>query len=1167
MNTAALKSFAPAVRRQLIEAVTRKLDFVLSAQTPDYVTTFAPQVAALRRLAHEDRPGLVERVAYTWFNRLTALRYLDARGWHPFRARVLTPTSTQETQPELLKLTRAGTLPKELRQHTDPARLDDLLDGHLPSSDPQGEVYRHLVLAACRFYHALLPNLFERVDDETELLLPDDLLTEHSITHGFRVAITDDDCAKVELLGWLYQFYISEKKDAVMARTTAVPIEDIPAVTQLFTPDWIVRYLVENSLGRLWLLNRPTSRLREHMPYYIQGDAESDFLRVKTPEEIRLLDPAVGSGHMLTYAFDLLCAIYEEEGYALSEIPRLILTYNLHGLDICSRATQLAAMALVFKAREKSVRFLQPSIFVQPRILALHDVCFTETELNEYVAALRLGDLFNEGMLRLLRQFEAATNLGSLIQPCLDEQQLALALGSIQLQDLGGHLFLNETHQKVLSVLQLAMMLTRRYHVTVANPPYMGSGGMNRQLREFARDHYPTSKLDLCAMFMERAALFTTNSGYFAMVTMQAWMFLSSYEPLRVALLTHHSIIALIQIGYNSFPEMNSKIAQACAFVFIKTVQARAGLYLNLNDAPQAADKEAVFLAKRARGEVFLAMCHTFVDMPCSPIAYWLSPGAIRLFRRENALGRVFSAKSGVMTGDDEVFLRHWYEVSCSRIGFGYEREADIRAEHAFFPMNKEDGYRKWSGRFMTVFRYVDHGREFAERTDLNYRLRDKALYFRAGISWGDVTSGPLSFRYQPNGLIFAARAPTVFADDRLLLAFLNSKLTVFYGAAINPTLSFNLADLYNLPYLIDRVEGVRRSIEGTVESLIELSSDNWKHFESSWDFSELPFLQASESTGGIGEATRPWKGQTLFASWMNWKSYCDDAIRLAQELEVENNRLWIDSYDLAGELTPEVPEDQITLPSADARRDMAAFLSYAIGCMMGRYSLDKAGLVLADASDTLERYFAIVGKPPDQLRFIPNADGIIPVLDGEWFDDDVVASTRGFLRATFGEATLRENVRFLEEALGRDLRKYFLADFYRDHLQTYKKRPIYWLVQSPRKGFSVLIYLHRYTRDTMNVVLNRYLREYQVKLRSRLSHLAGVQVSDSISARDKTTARKEADKLTKTLHECEEWERETVLPLAQARIELNLDDGVKANYLKLGDALAPIPGFAAEDE
>ena len=444
-----------------MEAVTRKLDFALSAKTPDFLTTYAPQVAALRKLEAADRKGLIERVAYTWFNRLAALRFMDARGWHPFRARVLTAASAEETQPELLKLTRTGALPAELQSHTNPSRLNDLLDGKIPSPDAQGEVYRSLVLAACHFYHAFLPDIFEKLDDETELLLPDDLLTEHSIVHGFRTEISDECCGEVELLGWLYQFYISEKKDQVMARKSAVPTEDIPAVTQLFTPHWIVRYLVENSLGRLWLLNHPQSQLREHMPYYIEGEevatgGSPDFLKITKPEEIRLLDPASGSGHMLTYAFDLLVLIYEEEGYAPNDIPGLILRHNLCGLEICPRAAQLAELALVFKAREKSRRFFQPEHLVRPNIIELREVRFGEGELSAYFKALGVQpSAIHPQLAKLLYQFEEAKNFGSLIQPCMKQSEIQSVRSAIShLPSTNRDLMVGAIHAKVLRVLE-----------------------------------------------------------------------------------------------------------------------------------------------------------------------------------------------------------------------------------------------------------------------------------------------------------------------------------------------------------------------------------------------------------------------------------------------------------------------------------------------------------------------------------------------------------------------------------------------------------------------------------------------------------------------------------------------------------------------------------------
>jgi len=1165
MNTAALKTFAPAVRRQLMEAVTRKLDFALSAQTPDYLTTFAPQVAALRKLEQADRHGLIERVAYTWFNRFTALRFLDARSWHPFRARVLTPASASETQPELLKLTRTGALPEDLRPHTDPERLNNLLDGRIPSPDAQGEVYRHLVLAACRFYNALLPDLFEKLDDETELLLPDDLLTEHSVVHGFRTEISDEDCgdeqrANVEILGWLYQFYISERKDKVMARKSAVPTEDIPAVTQLFTPHWIVRYLVENSLGRLWLLNRPDSKLREHMPYYIEGEAETDFLKITKPQEIRLLDPAAGSGHMLTYAFDLLTLIYEEEGYAPSEIPAFILRHNLHGLEICPRAAQLAEMALVFKARENSRRFFQPEHLVQPNVIALRDVSFAEDELREYIAALGLGGLFNGPMLKLLHQFDEATTFGSLIQPCLDEKQIAFARCAIEAKDLGSQLFLRETHLKVLRALEQAEAITQRYQVVVANPPYMGTKQMAPRLKAFGQECYPDAKADTFAMFIEQALMLVQKRGFAALVTMQSWMFLGSFEALRRKIIAHHRVSTMAHLGPRAFDSIPGEIVQVSAFVLqAEGSGAAPGMFLRLITGANEAEKEE--LLRRALGSQsdilrFTATRSDFEAIPSEPIAYWLTPIIRETFRTGKALKDIANPTGGMTTGNNEQFLRLWHEVSTERIGFGLKDRATAKASmRKWFPYNKGGEFRKWFGNANFVVNWKNDGQEIIATGRATPRSRD--YYFHRSITYS-ATGSFFGARHSDEGFIFDAKGASCFAgnDDHLwVLGFLTTQLTSFCLGALNPTVEFQTGDLAKLP-LAKKVFEKAFQAEATmlVEECVSIARADWDNFVTSWNFLDHPLLRP-----GL-------KGATLEASWRNWEKQCVTAICRMQELETENNRLFIAAYDLEDELLPEVSEKQITLARADARRDMADFLSYAVGCMMGRYSLDQPGLILANAGDSLSEYLAKVGRPPDQLTFAPDEDGIIPVLDGEWFEDDIVARTRDFLRATFGEATLRENIRFIDESLGKDLRSYFVTDFYKDHLQTYKKRPIYWMVQSPRKGFSALLYLHRYTRDTMNLVLNRYLRDYQVKLRNRLAHLTEAQAT-ATTARDKTAARQEADKLTKILLECEEWERQTVLPLAQARIELDLDDGVKTNYLRLGEALAPIPGLAAKEE
>ena len=1152
MNTSALKSFAPAIRRQLMEAVTRKLDYVLTAQTPDYVTTYARQVENLRDLAETDRSGLIERVAYTWFNRLTALRYLDAKGWHPFRSRILTPAAADETQPEILKLVRTGSLPSDLQKHTDAPRLTDILDGKIASPDPQGEVYRHLVLAACRFYNELLPNLFERLDDETELLLPDDLLTEHSIVHGFRTEISDEDCAEVEILGWLYQFYISERKDEVMGRKSAVPTEDIPAVTQLFTPHWIVRYLVENSLGRLWLLNRPESKLREHMPYYIEGEPETDFLKISKPEEIRVCDPAVGSGHMLTYAFDLLTLIYEEEGYAPSDIPALILRHNLYGLEICPRAAQLAELALVFKARERSRRFFQSGQLVRPHIIELRDVRFAKDELRDYIRALDLGELFEAPTLTLLHQFEESKTFGSLIQPNLDERAIGGLRRAIEAKELGGQLFLRETHIKVLRVLEQAEALTPGYHVVVANPPYMGNGAMSASLLTYVKDNFPQSKTDLGVVFIDRALTLATSGGSIAMVTQHTWLFLGSYDDFRERLLAANHIITAAHLGPRAFPEISGEVVQSVAFVVRNIRQETRSHFVRLIDLPTTEEKERHL---RNTSRTFSVLQRNFSPLPGHIFGYWLSEQTVKVFSTEKTVNDFGHARRGLQTGCSPRFIRLWHETEAGKTLLDeFPRSECVKSHKRWFLFNNGGDFRKWHGNVDYVVNWESNGRDI--KATGKAIIPSEHRYFEEGVTWSRLGGGRTAFRFLRQGIIPGDTGPTIFndGDRRIMLGYLNTAVCESFLKVLVPSMTFLTGDIENLPFKT-LPSAATESVHTVVNECVSLASADWDNFETSWDFRDQPLLRPVP------------KGATLETSWRNWDAQSTAAIRRMQELETENNRLFIAAYGLDGELRPEVPEEQITLARADRRKDMAAFLSYAVGCMMGRYSLDQQGLILANAGDTVQEYLAKAGRPQDQLTFAPDEDGIIPVLDGEWFEDDIVARTRDFLRATFGEATLKENLRFIEDSLGKDLRKYFQTDFYKDHLQTYKKRPIYWMVQSPKKGFSALVYLHRYTRDTMNLVLNRYLRAYQEKLRSRIAQLATVQTSESASAKDKTAARKEADALSKTLRECEDWERETILPLAQQRIELDLDDGVKVNYQKLGEALARIPGLAAAED
>lgn len=1144
MNLSALRSFAPAVRLQLMEAVTRKLDYVLTADTAD-LRAMSAQREALRKEAEKNRKELIERVAYIWFNRFVALRYLDAHGWHPFGARVITPVPG-ETQPELLRKVRQGQLPPELEPHADLNRVNRLLDGGLPSPNPQAEVYRHLILAACRFYHALLPVLFEKLDDETELLLPDDLLTEHSVVDGFRTAISDVDCAEVEIIGWLYQFYISEKKDTVMARRSAVPKEDIPAVTQLFTPHWIVRYLVENSLGRLWLLNRPQSRLREKMSYYIEGDAETDFLKITRPEEIKLIDPAAGSGHMLTYAFDLLYAIYEEEGYAPSDIPSLILKHNLYGVEICDRAATLAALALVLKARSRDRRFFSRN--VQPHVIALQDVRFEENELAEYFKALNLDPSTlgpqPSSFPSLLHQFEEAKNFGSLIQPCMSEAEIqaagsAIRDSEVELQNSSGQLFLRETHGKVLRVLEQGEALTQRYHAVVANPPYMGRDVFNTSLKAFVKSRIPEGAIDLYGCFIARNLAYLLKSGYCGMITIPNWMFLPSFGDLREAIYQTASIRSLIHNGRGVW----GSDFGSCSFVIQKGSLNLSGVYKRLFILQGEVNPNEVLIKRFHDNTTFpfhSASTNEFKHIPNKPVAYWISPALRRAFANRKLVNY---AESGgrCKTSNDEIYLRFIWEVDAGEVGVA----------GAWCPMFKGGEYRKYFGNLYHVMRWTSEAKQYYRTVG---GLTQERFWNESGITWTIVSaSAQASFRHKVSGSQYNSVSPTLFfnrkEDELFFLGLLNSKPVNVLLQVMNPTLALNVGDLLNLP--IPAIDLNDLGLRQRNEELLWSARINWDNSETSWDFREHPLLRPHL------KVTR------LETSWRKWETHCSAAIRRMQELETENNRLFIEAYGLQDELSPEVPEEQITLARADQRTDMAAFLSYAVGCMMGRYSLDKPGLILADAGATLQDYLAKVPNP----TFMPDEDGIVPVLDGEWFADDIVARTREFLRVTFGEATLNENIRFIEEALGKDLRKYFLTDFYKNHISNeraygYKKRPIYWLFRSPKGGFAALVYLHRMTRDTPNQILNRYLRDYLKKLQARIEHLDHVQAT-SDSAREKTAARKESDKLKKTLRECEDWERDVLLPLAQSRPALDLDDGVKVNYLKLGEALAPIAGLA----
>jgi type II restriction/modification system DNA methylase subunit YeeA len=1182
VNTAALKTFAPAMRRQLLEAVGRKLDLLLTSQTPDTLSTYARQIAELRVQEAENREQLLERVAYTWFNRLCALRYLDARGWHPFGCKVLMPAAEGETQPELLKLMRAGSLPAELKSHTNEARLHGLLDGQIPpaiaGSDPQGEVYRELVLASCRSYHQLLPNLFEGLDDASELLLPDDLLSDGSIAGGFRSQISDSDCEDVEIIGWLYQFYISEKKDQVIGKV--VKSEDIPAATQLFTPNWIVKYMVQNSLGAQWLATYPASTLKAQMEYYIEPAEQTDEVKAQlaaitpkslNPEELTLIDPACGSGHILVEAYELFKAIYLERGYQLREIPQLILEKNLYGLDIDERAAQLTSFALMMKGRGDDRRLFERCIKLNVMALVNSEGLDVEGLANAVNLAdhgLKLADL-----VELKQLFEHATTFGSLIQV---PDGLAQKLPALRrLSELKGQAMLVAEALKTLEPLvKQAELLAARYDAVVANPPYIGSKYHIQALKTFLKKHYKGYEKDVFSAFIDRDLALCKPHGRLGFMSPFVWMFISSHELLRTRVIEKETITSLIQLEYSGFEGATVPI---CTFTLRRGhVNDEVACFVRLSEfrgSENQGPKTLEAIGNRDCSWFFESVPDEFKKIPASPVAYWVSARIRDVFLEYENAGCRMQTRQGIATGDNDKFTRLWFEISKISIG---QQLLDTKSAHKcgknWFTFIRGGLFRKWFGNQEHVIRFDSDAYTLLSKQ--GNQCPSEEFYFRENVTCAAITSGANAFRYNPPGGIFDVNTRASFTEstESLLgiLSLLSTPIVIAFGKILNPTLAMNIKDIDCIPIHPLVTE---QSVTQNCKSLIGLAELDWDAYERSWDFQTLPLLSAS---------TDP--NPTLESSYIAWVNKNRDTIAEMKRLEEENNRLFIDAYGLQDELTSEVPIDQITLTVNPAYRyggnlsedelwnrfrqdTIKEFLSYATGCMMGRYSLDHPGLILANAGDTLENYYAKVGKSIGEVTFQPDPDGIIPVLDGEWFEDDIVARSREFLHISFPASSLNTDLAFIETALGKDLRKYFCSDFYKDHLQTYKKRPIYWLVQSPKKGFACLIYLHRYTKDTLNQVLNNYFRPYLQKLEARLAQLGLDQLNDDLPTRERTAARKEAEKITKVLKECQAWEQDALLPLAQQRIELDLDDGVKVNYLKLQDVLAPIPGLAAKEE
>ncbi len=1213
MDTSRLERFAKYARRYLMEQVEKKLIQVLiytdgkaSEQrrvSPSQVNALEAEIervcgiqiaAGTEKLDTKPLQPLIEQVAYIWFNRFCALRYMDVSGFNIVN--VVSPLPGR-FQPEILEDAKAGHIDERLVPSQYRNRVFDLLSGKEAHPDPQSEAYRILFRAVCNHYADIMPFLFEQIEDWKELLMPDDLLSGNSILSYTREAMVPGVSKSVEVIGWLYQYYISEKKDEVFAsvkKRKRIQSKDIPAVTQLFTPHWIVKYMVQNSLGRLWLESHPASSLKDKMEYYVPAETDSpqaeagESIKIHSPEDIKFCDPCCGSGHILTYAFDLLFDIYSEEGYDPIAIPRLIIENNLFGIEIDERASELAAFALAMKAREKDRQWFSRGI--NPQICLLKNIHFSPEELEPYLD--RTGpDIFSYNFERMFSQFEDAKTFGSLIVPF--EQDLEEVHKLLNAKDYGGDVFLAPTHKKMLKLVEQADFLSTKYQVVVTNPPYLGTSGFGKEKDKWFRQLYPNSRRDFFAMFMERCLSLSLKKGFVGMINMQSWMFLSSYEKLRKHLIQSCEFITMAHLGPHAFDSIGGAVVSTTSFIIKnKKPDLKQGIYIRLVEGNSEEEKRNLFLeaiSNPGSSILYRYSSSSFSKIYGSPFAYWIKLPKIRHAKN---LGRVYISGGRMKSHGNEKYVRCFWEIN---------------KDHDRWVLYCNGGdNRKYYGNETEV---LDWSKEAQNHYKQFGGMVNRKFLFKAGITWSLVGMSRVGFRIKNISSLYSSGSPTIYTEDLSFsyetLGFLNSPISDYYLRALNPTLNTTVSDVLKIPYA--DVSSPKTAMR--VRFCIEISLWDWDSYETSWDFQQLPLLGLRCEGLGVREAYAK-----LREEWI------ENTLKM-QDMEEENNRIFIEAYGLEEELTPEVPLREITLtcnpyyrynkdapmlppeyqkqgPSiaspmppeeasgnlkevfglslswysegrqfplqkdledrllADTMREL---ISYAVGCMFGRYSLDEPGLILANQGESLEDYLKKVPTP----SFLPNRDNVIPILEEEWFADDIVNRFHAFLKITFGSDLFSQNLSYIENAIGKDIRTYFIRDFYNDHVKRYKKRPIYWLFSSPNGSFNALIYMHRYTVDTASIVLSNYLREYVFKLKNKLPELSKIEESEDSTQREKIRARKSIDKIGKTISELEYWERDSLFPTAAQKISIDLDDGVKVNYAKFSYVLKRIPGLA----
>ena len=1050
-------------------------------------------------------------------------------------------------------------------------------------------MFRILFLKQCNALNEILPALFEKTKNYTELLLSLSVIDQDGVVYHLIHDIPEDDFniergGQVEIIGWLYQYYNTEPKAAAFAKNGKITKEEIPAVTQLFTPDWIVRYMVENSLGRLWVEGHSECDLKENWKYYLEEAQQEPEVQAKlseirkeyaalNPEDIKLIDPCMGSGHILVYAFDVLMQIYESAGYSQRDAAKSILEHNIYGLDIDDRAYQLAYFAVMMKARQYNRRILngentchvyaiQESNSINRAHLKYFGAGLDDIEKN--AAKMQL-----EGLLDTLTD---AKEYGSILN--VESYNWDLLRRFVAAEDTDGQISMDsvgveDTAEQLNRLIDIGETMARKYWVTCTNPPYAGTSNLSANVNNFVKKNYPDSKADLFAVFIERCRQMTVNNGFQAMITQHAWMFLSSFEKLREKMMLTETV-NMAHLGARAFEEIGGEVVQTTAFVRCANhVEGYKGTYCRLIEPTSQQGKADMFISGQNQYRVGQI---SFSKIPGVPVAYWISPEVLKLFD-ERTVGSIADAKSGMTTTDNTRFLRLWEEVNCQKIGFGYSNIADTQdMKYKWFPFCKGGDFRRWAGNESFVVNWFNNGEEIrvAAEGATGGRLVNIDCALRECLVWTKISSANISLRMKKQGIFFSDAAPGVFANRETLyylLALLNTKYANEIIKLINPTLNFVPGAVSSVP--VKKDEKNKGKIIEIAEGNVQLSEQDWDSFETSWDFQKHPLLR---------------NVSTISEAFTQWQSECDDRFNQLKANEEELNRIFIDIYGLQDELTPEVEDKDVTVRKADLQRDIKSLLSYAVGCMFGRYSTYKDGLLFAGepyslqtfvdkmndrpgtiSAEELQRAYRNEGVVVDEM-FFPDEDNVIPITDEEYLDDDIVSRLCAWLKAVYGADTLEVNLDYIAKALGNKgstsreiIRNYFLNDFFKDHCQTYSvtgsgKRPIYWLFDSGKQnGFKALVYLHRYTPDTIGNLRIDYLHKMQRVYESEINRMQDM-MDHSENAREVAAASKRKDKLAKQLKECREYD-EKISHLALSRIELDLDDGVKVNYRKLQTA------------